>query len=137
MENTPVEKSGMGAGILSTMRQIGSVMGLSVLAAILQNRLVTNISGALASLPQIPKAIRDQITEGLQSGNISLVGTNIPGNLSPALQQQLTELFKTQFAASLDATMKIGIIVIILGTVASLFITSHIRRSKKPIEPPV
>lgn len=135
MESTPVEQSGMGAGILSTMRQIGAVMGLSVLAAILQNRLVTNVSENLINIPQIPANIRDQIVLGLQSGNISLVGVNIPSNIPPALQQQLMELFKTQFALSLDTTMKIGIIVIILGTVASLFVTSHIRSTKKPKEP--
>ena len=54
MASTPVQQSGMGAGILSTMRQVGSVMGISVMGAILQNQLVGNVTNALSQIPQLP-----------------------------------------------------------------------------------
>jgi EmrB/QacA subfamily drug resistance transporter len=128
MASTPVQQSGMGAGILSTTRQIGSVLGLSVLGAVLQNQLVNNLSNALAKFPQIPAAMRNQITNSIQSGGLSTSGLNIPGTVPDFMKSQLATLFKDQFAHSLDTTMRVGIIVIILGTVASLFISSHIRR---------
>jgi MFS family permease len=130
MAATPVQESGMGAGILSTVRQIGSVMGIAVLGAILQSQLVSNVENALAQIPQLPALIRDQITQGLTSGNISLGGVNIPGNIPAPIQAQLAALFKTQFSNSLNTAMKVGILVILIGTVASLFVSSHVRKEK-------
>jgi EmrB/QacA subfamily drug resistance transporter len=127
MESTPVQQSGMGAGILATTRQIGAVLGLSVLGAVLQNQLVHNISEALAKIPMVPESIRVQIVNGIQSGGIGLSGINIPGTIPDTLKAQFITLFKGQFAHSLDITMKVGIIVILCGTVASLLIPSHIR----------
>jgi EmrB/QacA subfamily drug resistance transporter len=131
MANTPVQQSGMGAGILSTVRMIGSVLGLSVLGAVLQNQLVNNVSNALAKFPQIPAAMRDQITAGIQSGGLGAGGVSVPGTVPAAMQAQLVTLFNDQFALSLNTTMKVGIIIIILGTVASLFVSSR-RGTKIP-----
>jgi len=128
MASTPVQQSGMGAGINSTMRQIGSVIGVSVLGAILQNQLATNIGNALAQVPQIPAAVRDQIIQNLTSGSLGFGATNIPSSVPAALRDQLMTLFKTQFANSLNTSMRIGIIVILLGTVVSLFVSGGIRR---------
>ena len=130
MASTPVQQSGMGAGILSTTRQIGTVMGLSVLGAVLQNRLVSNITQALSQMPQIPAAIRDQITQKLASGKLSMGNMSISGNLSNAVSGQIGDLFKTQFALSLKTAMLVGMVVVLIGTVASLFISSHIKKSQ-------
>ena len=135
MSNTPVQQSGMGAGILATCRQIGSVLGISLLGAILQNQLVSNMTSALAKIPQIPAAIRDQIAGGLATGNMSMGGFNTSGNLPAAMAQQLTDLFKTQFTHSLDTAMKVGMVVVLLGTVASFFIASHIKKAKTDVVP--
>jgi MFS family permease len=132
MASAPVQQSGMSAGMLSTVRLIGSVLGLSVLGAVLQNRLLNNISTALAKYPQIPTDMRNQIANGIQSGSLGAGGISVPSTVPDAMKVQLITLFKDQFAHSLNTTMKVGIIVIILGTVASLFISSHIRRSKGP-----
>jgi len=79
MANTPVEQSGMGAGILSTVRMIGSVLGLSVLGAVLQNQLVNNVSNALAKIPQVPAAMRELIINGIHSGSMGAGGISVPG----------------------------------------------------------
>jgi hypothetical protein len=130
MASTPMQQSGMGAGILSTMRQIGSVMGISVLGAILQNQLVNNITSALAKVPQLPPAIKDQIVQGLTSGGINMGGANVPSNIPPFIRDLLIAAFKNQFAISLNTAMKVGIVVILVGTASSLLISSHIRKSK-------
>lgn len=135
MASTPVQQSGMGAGILSTTRQIGSVLGLSVLGAVLQNQLVNNVSQALAKIPIISETIRVQIVNGLQSSGIGLGGISVPSTIPDAMKVQLMTLFKDQFAHSLNTTMKVGIVVVLCGTVVSLFISSHVRSTKKPTEP--
>ena len=133
MASTPLQQSGMGAGILATMRQIGSVMGISVLGAILQNQLANNITNALAKVPQIPSAIRDQIVQALTSGTIGVGGANVPGNIPSFIRDALIILFKDQFAMSLNTAMKVGIIVLLVGTASSLLISSHIRKTKRPM----
>jgi predicted MFS family arabinose efflux permease len=140
MEGTPVEQSGMGAGILSAIRQIGSVMGIAVLGAILQNQLVNNITGALAHVPEIAAAARDHIVSSLTSGSLGAGSSpNIGGNLSlpPGIEAQLTAIFKDQFAHSLDSAMKVGIIILLVGAAASLLISSNVRKSKKIAPPPL
>ena len=134
MESTPIEKSGMGAGILSTTRQIGAVMGISVLGAVLQSQLVTNVKNALAEVTQIPQAVASQIVQNLSSGSIGVGGINIPSSVPAQLQSQLLSIFKDQFANSLNTAMKVGIVIVLIGTVASLFISSHIRKSKEKVE---
>jgi MFS family permease len=134
MAGTPVEQSGMGAGILATIRQIGSVMGIAVLGAILQNQLVSNITSALAKVPQLPAAVKDQIASQINAGSISTTGIN-PGvnvTLPAAVMDQLTALFKEQFAQSLNMSMKVGIVVLLLGAAASLLVSSHVKKLKKP-----
>jgi EmrB/QacA subfamily drug resistance transporter len=135
MASTPVQQSGMGAGILSTTRQIGSVLGLSVLGAVLQNQLVGNVSQALSKIPTISESIRVRIVNGLQSGGIGLGGIDVPATIPGTLKAQLTTLFRDEFAHSLDTTMKIGVIAILCGTVASLLISGHVRSTKEPTEP--
>ncbi|MBN1188501.1 MAG: MFS transporter [Dehalococcoidales bacterium] len=136
MAATPVRESGMGAGILSTTRQIGSVMGISVLGAILQNQLVTNIRNALTQIPFIPAAVREKITETLSSGSLNMSGMDFSGSASlpEAVRMQMAEIFKTQFALSLGTAMKVGIIVVLMGTVVSLLISGRIRGAKKSPE---
>jgi EmrB/QacA subfamily drug resistance transporter len=134
MASTPVQQSGMGAGIFSTVRLIGSVLGLSVLGAVLQNQLVNGISNALSKYPQLPATLRNQLVNGIQSGSLGAGGISVPSTVPDVMKAQLIALFKDQFAQSLDTTMKVGIIVIILATVASLFISGRLRPSKEPVE---
>ena len=129
MAATPVEESGMGAGILSTIRQVGSVMGISVLGAILQNQLVGNVKDALAQIPQLPASIRSQIIQMFAGGTINVGGINIPGDIPASIQAQLTALFKTQFAISLNTSMKVGMAIVLVGAVASLFVSNRPSRS--------
>jgi EmrB/QacA subfamily drug resistance transporter len=137
MASTPVEKSGMGAGILSTTRQIGSVLGLSVLGAVLQNQLVTNVSQALANMPMLTQAVREQIVNGLQTGGIGSGGITIPAIVPDAVKVQLITVFTDQFSQSLNVTMKVAIVVVLLGTVSPLLISSHIRSAKRATMPPI
>jgi EmrB/QacA subfamily drug resistance transporter len=130
MESTPVPQSGMGAGILATTRQIGAVLGLSVLGAVLQNQLVHNISKALVKIPMVTESIRIQIVNAIQSGGIGSGGINVPAMIPETLKAQFITLFKDQFAHSLDGAMKVGIIVILCGTVASLMLSSRVRSTK-------
>jgi EmrB/QacA subfamily drug resistance transporter len=136
MASTPVEQSGMGAGILSTTRQIGSVLGLSVLGAVLQNQLVNNIDGALLKVPTVTEAMRHQITAGIQAGGLGAGGITLPAGVPETFKAQLIKIFQEQFAAGLSTTMKVAIVVLLVGTVISLLVSSHIKRKADVLTPP-
>jgi ABC-type Fe3+ transport system permease subunit len=96
----------------------------------LQNQLVNKFSAALANIPQIPANVRSQVVNGIQSGGIGAGGVNVPAGVPATLKIQLVKLFQDSFAGALSNTMKVGIIALLLGTVVSLLIASHIRGRK-------
>jgi EmrB/QacA subfamily drug resistance transporter len=129
MSSTPMQQSGMGAGILSTTRQIGAVMGISVLGAILQSRLVVNIKDALAQYPMIPESIREKILSAVTSGGLNIGGASFPDDIP--FKSQLMDMFKVQFSHSLSTAMMVGMSVLLLGTAASLFVAGQRHKSNK------
>ncbi len=123
MASAPIERSGQAAGILATMRQVGSVLGISVIGAILQSQFVSHLRGALTPIPQIPPALREQILSEVSSGRLGLTGIpNMPGPLGT----QLTALFKQEFASSLNTAMIISVYICIAGALVALLVRSHV-----------
>jgi hypothetical protein len=88
----------------------------------------------MSQLSAIPAAIRDQIVQGMAGGNLSAGGMNISSDVPASISNMLMEMFRTQFANSLSSAMRVGILVMLIGAVASLFISSHIKRAKAPTE---
>ncbi len=123
MASTPVEKSGAGAGILSTMRQVGSVLGISILGALLQNRLMANIAAGLNKVPEIAPGLREQILSNLSSGSLGAFG-GFPG-VPPALQGEIFVLFQTEFARSLNTVMYVAAGILFLGAFVALFVGTN------------
>ena len=56
MATAPKDRVGNASGVLSTMRQVGSLMGIAVLGAVLQNRVTANITEGVQAISQIPEA---------------------------------------------------------------------------------
>ena len=70
MGSVPTEKSGQASGVLSTGRQIGSVLGIAVMGALLQNRAVVYLRESLpAKLDATPFPLsseaKQQIVDGM------------------------------------------------------------------------
>jgi hypothetical protein len=78
----------------------------------------------------IPENIRQLIVNALQSGGISVGGISIPSTIPDTIRVQLLGIFRDQFAHSLSFTMRIAIIGILCGTLASLLVSSHIKGKK-------
>jgi EmrB/QacA subfamily drug resistance transporter len=121
MENAPVEASGAAAGILATMRQVGAVLGISVMGALLQNQLVANLTRELASLPQLPSMVRDKIVAALSSGSLT-AGMSGASALPAAMRDTVVRLFQEQFAVSLNTTMKVSMFILVFGALVALFV---------------
>lgn len=58
MATAPKERVGNASGVLSTMRQVGSLMGIAILGAVLQNRVTANITSGIQAVQGIPETVR-------------------------------------------------------------------------------
>ena len=123
MANAPPKKAGNASGIINTMRQIGSVLGVSILGAIVQNQLQTNMTTALSQFP-LPLGVRSKIAEGLNGGVQIQSVTSIAGESGP-LAAQLRQLFNEQFVDSLNQSIIIAAVVVLVGALAALLIKNH------------
>jgi len=128
MASAPMEKSGGAAGILATMRQVGAVLGISVIGAVLQNQLVTNVREALLPMSQIPPYIQKRILDELSSGRLGM-GQSIP-DLPGTLGNQIVQLLKEEFTRSLNSAMMISVFVCIAGAAVALVVRSHVAKGK-------
>ncbi len=158
MASAPLAQAGAASGILSTMRQLGSVMGIAVMGAVLQNRVVAYTRAAvgeqLSSLPFIPADVKTTIMDAVGSmasrlgemrGGGGPGGEGIMAMLPPQLREMVAQLppqalaffqklfsrefFMEQFARAMRTTILVAIIILPVGAVLALLIRSHVTRA--------
>jgi len=89
------EKSGQASGVLSTGRQIGSVLGIAVMGALLQNRVAVYLHESLpakldaAPFPLSPE-LKQQIVDGM--AGVDLGQMHGGGDLTSALPKEASDM---------------------------------------------
>jgi EmrB/QacA subfamily drug resistance transporter len=66
---TPEDEIGGASGVISTARQVGSVMGIAILAAFLQTTIVSNIRTDIGKIEGLSVPLQDKILDQAKSGN--------------------------------------------------------------------
>jgi len=66
---TPEDEIGGASGVISTARQVGSVMGIAILAAFLQTTIVSNIRTDIGKIEGLSVPLQDKIWDQAKSGN--------------------------------------------------------------------
>lgn len=89
--NIPEEEVGGASGVLTTFRQIGSVMGIAILGALLQSYLVANIKTEVAKINDIPPIAKTQIVSSVEAGGAT--GNN--AKLAENIQKDLYNLMSS------------------------------------------
>ena len=157
MASAPLAKAGSASGVLSTMRQLGSVLGIAVMGAVLQNRVVVysqaKVSTTLDAVPFIPAEIKAAIVDavGTMASRLSEMRSGGAGDMAallpPELRDMLSqvpahaleyfqnlftrELFMGEFAHAMRATILVAVFVLLGGAVLALLIRSHVRGAEK------
>ena len=72
MATAPKDRVGNASGVLSTTRQVGSLMGIAILGAVLQNRVTANITEGVQAISQIPEALKQKIIAAAASGSMQM-----------------------------------------------------------------
>jgi EmrB/QacA subfamily drug resistance transporter len=120
MASAPVEKSGAASGIMTTTRQVGALLGVAVLGAVLQSQLVTNLTRALSNVAGLPAPVKAAIIDAINKGGATS-GMNMAG-VPAGAQAEIGQMFAAQFAASLNSAMKVAVIFCLAGAVVALFV---------------
>ena len=119
-----VEQSGAASGIITTMRQIGSLLGIAVLGAVLQSRLASGLISAINSMEGIPEQVKATIVNAINEGALNAGGMSaMNGSGMPeAVRAAMMQIFTTEFASSLNTAMIVAAIFCLAGAGAALFI---------------
>ena len=67
LSDIPVEKSGLGSGANSTMRQIGSALGIAILGTVLLTSLGNGVRTNLQAVQGLPPAVGEGIAVAMES----------------------------------------------------------------------
>lgn len=126
MSSVPRDRVGNASGILGTFRQFGSVLGLSVMSAILADLLASNLRSALAGDTAIPAGVKQKLLAEAAGGARQMMmagGGGASGDPGPA-----AHLVAEQFLASLHTTFEVAAAVALVGVVVALFIEPGVVR---------
>ncbi|HET6495126.1 MAG TPA: DHA2 family efflux MFS transporter permease subunit [Thermoleophilia bacterium] len=129
MATAPPDRVGNASGVLSTMRQVGSLMGIAILGAVLQNRITANVSAGLETVKGLPEALKQTILDGLSAGGMQM---SMPGGTEAApgaAQQLMATLFKTWFTDAINTTFIVGVAFALGGAFCALLLRAQPQRA--------
>jgi len=150
-------RAGQASGVLSSVRLIGAVLGIAVMGAVLQNRVVMYVQDGIAakldSAPfPLPPGTKEQIIDAVGSSAINmgqmragggLTGA-MPDNVTSMLEQvpdsvaaQVVDFFKDlfnmdfimgEFARAMRTTYVFSIVLVVVGALLALGVRSARRK---------
>jgi EmrB/QacA subfamily drug resistance transporter len=104
----PPSHAGVGSGLNSTTRELGSALGVAVLSTILTARFASHLPGALRALPGTSgRAVRQSITAALAYAG------RAP---SPAVRAHLLDGTRDAFTTGTSAGLRVGAALLLLTT---------------------
>jgi EmrB/QacA subfamily drug resistance transporter len=127
MATAPKERVGNASGVLSTMRQVGSLMGIAILGAVLQNRVTANVTSGVQAVQGIPAAIKQKIIAGASSGGMQMGIPKGVAGMPAAAVQAMDAMFKTWFTNAVASTFVVAVILAAAGGLCAFLLRSHVR----------
>lgn len=103
--SVPPERSGMAASAVNTSRELGAVTGVSVLGAIINAQLTSNLLHRLAQIPDLPASLRQTVIVDITTGAANT--SAIPKSLQPLVNQVLGAA-NASFSSGLDIVMALA-----------------------------
>jgi MFS family permease len=162
LSDVPVERSGLASGANSTLRQVGSALGIAILGTVLFTVLVNGSADRFADIPPpagMPPAIAAQVGEFVSSALDASAGQAIgplrddPGLVadlvdlppavrgflqSPAAKEVLAPYVSVAEQSFIDATRIAGFVAtgfVVLGVIFSLLLPATKPRADVSTEP--
>jgi EmrB/QacA subfamily drug resistance transporter len=127
--------AGAASGMLNTTRQVGAVIGTAAVGALLQNRLVADLTTqAQTRTAALPAPLRAGLIRGFQQSARSGAGVGagqggsvklprgLPADLAARIEQIAHAIFTSGYVAAMRPTMAMPIVVLFVGALSCLLI---------------
>lgn len=114
--DVPVASSGQGSGIQSTMRQLGSALGIAILGTVLFTGLGSQLNKSLADNPQISAEQRQQSVDVV----VATAGSVIPKLSENPQTEPVATAAKEAFSTATKWAAFVAAGFLVLGLLASL-----------------
>ena len=120
----PAERSGMAASTVNTSRQLGGVLAVAILGAVINNRLVAELSSRLTGLG-VPNDLRELVIAGATHGGLPAdaqlaIATSPIVAAHPEMIGTILDAAKTAFGHGLHSGLTVAAAVLFAATVVSL-----------------
>jgi len=113
---TPTNRTGLGSSMVNTSRQIGSVFGIALLGALVEQQFTNNLLSNLINL-HLPEALSQKIASaissaGAEAGNVHLSGRLpiTPAMLHLAIGQSFTDSLHLSFLFAGSALLCVALL---------------------------
>jgi EmrB/QacA subfamily drug resistance transporter len=124
-------RAGMAAGLVNTLRQVGTATGVAVLGAIYASRVTAATLHNLAGLPASPDSVH-QLAAAVASG----AGTRVAAVVPPAARAVVTHAAHAGTASGLDNVLLAAAAFAALGAVVGFAYGPDPARQPAPVPPP-
>ena len=145
MRNVEPRMAGAASGVLNTVRQVGQVIGVAAVGALLQNRLVSSIAGQAATRSAaLPPQVRGRFVSEIdssaqggiqvgagQSGGSTHLAHGIPAQLAAEIARIAHDVFTFAFVTAMRQTMIMPIALLAVGALSCL----AIKEGRRPAAP--
>jgi EmrB/QacA subfamily drug resistance transporter len=120
----PARFAGEASAANSTVRQVGTTIGIAVLGTVLAGTLATGIRDRVGSDPAIPAAAREEIVRSFNPSAAERGENGPSGNMPPQIAEAVKRDVNEALLASAQEAMRMAFWFILVGAVISLFIPS-------------
>lgn len=130
------------AGLISTARQLGAILGSAVTGALLQAQLAAHLGpSARENVQALPLSFRNWILEGFEKAAATARGlevgagqtgshlpADLPSSVRPAIEMVATKIFHEAYVPAMRTTLIVPVVVLALAVVVALLA----RRADQP-----
>ena len=127
--------AGVASGVISTVQELGAVLGSAAIGALLQNQLANDLHNrAVSYSSQLPAQARAPFVDGFsqaakaglqvgrgQSGTSLSVPQGTPAQVVQQIQQVAHAVFTQAFVDAMRPTMALAVVVILVAAVGALW----------------
>jgi EmrB/QacA subfamily drug resistance transporter len=145
LRNVDPRMAGAASGVLNTIRQVGQVIGVAAVGALLQNRLVSSIASEASSRSAaLPPQVRGRFVSEMdssaksgiqvgagQSGGSTHLAKGIPAQVVAEISRIAHDVFTSAFVTAMRQTMIMPIVLLGVGALSCLAI-KEARRAPAP-----
>jgi EmrB/QacA subfamily drug resistance transporter len=146
MRNVDPRMAGAASGVLNTVRQVGQVIGVAAVGALLQNRLVSSIADQAATRSAaLPPAVRGRFVSEInssaqngiqvgagQSGGSTHLAHGLPTQVVAEIARIAHDVFTFAFVTAMRQTLLMPIILLAVGALSCLAIREPKRTATAP-----